>query len=84
VAHAFDRTWSADQADRRWRPLSRRARRTRRPALVDMRCRKPWRLARRRLFGWNVRFTSCLLDRPDPCRSRRRSHAACRRRRAGE
>jgi hypothetical protein len=27
-----------------------------------MRCRNPWRLARRRLLGWNVRFTSCLLD----------------------
>lgn len=28
-----------------------------RPARVDIRCRKPWFLARFRLFGWNVRFT---------------------------
>ena len=39
-------------ADRRLRPLSRRARTTARPARSDMRWRKPWRLARRRLFGW--------------------------------
>ncbi len=40
-----------DQADRRWRPLSRRERNTARPARVDIRCRNPWRLARRRLLG---------------------------------
>jgi hypothetical protein len=52
-----------DQAESLWRPFRRRARRTRRPARVDMRCRKPCRFARRRLLGWNVRFTSrCLLD----------------------
>ena len=27
-----------------------------RPARVDMRSRKPWVLARRRLFGWKVRL----------------------------
>lgn len=39
------------QAERRWRPLSRRARRMARPARVDMRCRKPCRFARFRLLG---------------------------------
>ena len=39
-------------AERRLRPLSRRARTTAWPARSDIRCRKPWRLARRRLFGW--------------------------------
>ena len=29
-----------------------------RPARVDMRLRKPWVLARLRVFGWYVRFTS--------------------------
>lgn len=47
----------ADQADRRWRPLARRDFRTARPALVDIRARNPCFLDRRRLFGWNVRFT---------------------------
>lgn len=50
-------TDSPDQADRRRRPLRRRDRRTLRPARVDMRARKPCFLARRRLLGWNVRFT---------------------------
>src|SRR2546430_17598128 len=40
----------------RARPLRRRAARTARPALVRMRSRKPWVLARRRLFGWDVRL----------------------------
>lgn len=53
---------SPDQADSRCRPFKRRALRTFRPARVDIRCRKPCRFARRRLLGWNVRFTSCLLD----------------------
>lgn len=44
------------QADRRSRPLPRRAARTARPARVLMRVRKPWVLARRRLLGWKVRF----------------------------
>src|SRR5688500_8362939 len=34
-----------------------------RPARVDMRWRKPWFLARLRLFGWNVRFTKRPLWR---------------------
>jgi hypothetical protein len=38
------------------RPLRRRAARTARPARVRIRSRKPWTLARRRLFGWNVRL----------------------------
>ena len=40
------------QADRRARPLARRAERIARPARVRMRSRKPWVFARRRLFGW--------------------------------
>jgi hypothetical protein len=47
---------SRRQAERLWRPLSRRARRMARPARVDMRCRNPCRRERLRLFGWNVRF----------------------------
>lgn len=47
----------ADQADNRSRPLRRLDPTMRRPALVDMRLRKPWRLARRRAFGWKVLFT---------------------------
>ncbi len=38
------------------RPLRRRAARTARPARVRIRSRKPWTLARRRLFGWKVRL----------------------------
>jgi hypothetical protein len=48
---------SPDQAERRRRPLARRDLRTARPARVDIRCRNPCFFARRRLFGWNVRFT---------------------------
>jgi hypothetical protein len=40
----------------RARPLRRRADRTARPALVRMRSLNPCVLARRRLFGWNVRL----------------------------
>jgi len=40
------------QADSLSRPLVRRADRMARPARVRMRSRKPWVLARRRLFGW--------------------------------
>ena len=49
-----------DQADRRTRPLRRRALRIARPARVELRWRKPCRLARLRLLGWKVRFTHCL------------------------
>jgi hypothetical protein len=45
-----------DQALSRSRPLCLRAARTARPARVRMRSRKPCVLARRRLFGWNVRL----------------------------
>lgn len=45
------------QADSRVRPLRRRARMMDRPARVRMRARKPCLRARRRVFGWNVRFT---------------------------
>ena len=47
---------SKDQADNSMRPLRRRAARIARPARVRMRNRNPWVLARRRLFGWNVRL----------------------------
>ncbi|MCU1493454.1 MAG: hypothetical protein JWO62_1218 [Acidimicrobiaceae bacterium] len=40
------------QADRRTRPLRRRAFKIAWPARVDMRWRKPWRLARFLVFGW--------------------------------
>lgn len=38
------------------RPLARRRFKTRRPALVAIRARNPWVLARLILLGWNVRF----------------------------
>jgi hypothetical protein len=41
----------------RLRPFLRRAAITRRPFLVAMRDKKPWTRLRRRLWGWNVRFT---------------------------
>jgi hypothetical protein len=46
------------QADRRPRPLARRADRIARPARVRMRSRKPWVFERRRLFGWKVRLVT--------------------------
>ena len=49
------------QADSSERPLRRREARIARPARVRIRRRKPWVLARRRLFGWKVRLlTRCL------------------------
>jgi hypothetical protein len=44
------------QADRRARPLRRRAEIIARPARVRIRKRKPWVRLRRRLLGWNVRL----------------------------
>ena len=44
------------QAVREPRPLRRRPVTMARPARVRMRNRKPWTLARRRLFGWKVRL----------------------------
>ena len=41
-----------NQAESFLRPWRRRPATILRPALVDMRWRKPWRLARRRTFGW--------------------------------
>src|SRR5699024_3379777 len=58
------RPWSpSSQAESSARPLARRAFRMLRPARVRMRARKPCFLARRRLFGWNVRLLMVLLDR---------------------
>jgi hypothetical protein len=45
-----------NQAESRARPLARRAVMIARPARVRMRSRNPCVLARRRLFGWNVRL----------------------------
>jgi len=44
------------QAVRERRPLRRRSATMARPARVRIRNRKPWTLARRRLFGWKVRL----------------------------
>ena len=51
------------QADSSPRPLRRRACRMARPARVRIRRRKPWVLARRRLFGWKVRLLTVWLHR---------------------
>jgi hypothetical protein len=51
----------ASQADRRLRPLTRRAARIARPARVRMRSRNPWVRDRRRLFGWKVRLLTVDL-----------------------
>lgn len=48
----------ADHADSRARPFARRALITARPPLVLIRARNPCLRARRRAFGWNVRFIS--------------------------
>jgi hypothetical protein len=48
---------AVDQAERRARPLARRALSTARPARVLMRARNPCFFARRCWLGWNVRFT---------------------------
>jgi hypothetical protein len=67
----------AAQTVSRRRPLSRLARRIALPPLVDIRLRNPWVLARLRVFGWYVRFTS---DRPfvvPPTALRRRSGCRC-------
>ena len=52
-----------DQADSRVRPLSRLALMIERPARVRMRARKPCLRARRRVLGWNVRFTDSRPSR---------------------
>lgn len=55
------------QPARRVRPLRRRAATIARPDRVRMRSRKPCVLARRRLFGWNVRLLTGGSDsRGDP------------------
>jgi uncharacterized protein (DUF2132 family) len=51
------------QADSSPRPLRRRACKMARPARVRIRRRKPWVLARRRLFGWKVRLLTVWLHR---------------------
>ena len=51
-----------DYGARRARPFARRCFKTRRPALVAMRARKPWVRARLILLGWKVRFICLLPD----------------------
>jgi hypothetical protein len=58
----------AGQAESRARPLRRRPARMARPARVRMRSRNPWVLARRRLFGWNVRLLTEQLPTQGPAR----------------
>jgi hypothetical protein len=50
-------------ADRLSRPFRRRAVKTALPARVRIRNRKPCTLARRRLFGWNVRLLTGFLQK---------------------
>jgi hypothetical protein len=45
-----------DQAERRLRPLARRAFSIARPARVDILSRKPWVRLRFKLLGWKVRL----------------------------
>lgn len=52
------------QADSLERPLALRALRIARPPAVAIRARKPCFLERRRLFGWNVRFTTRTFRSP--------------------
>ena len=47
--------------------MRRRAVTIARPARVRMRNRKPWTLARRRLFGWNVRLPLATAFSPRHC-----------------
>ena len=63
----------AVQAEMRVRPLPRRAARTARPARVLMRVRNPWVRARRRLFGWNVRFMRVSSLRLESSRAKSRT-----------
>lgn len=57
------------------RPLRRRAARTARPARVRIRSRKPCTLARRRLFGWNVRLLTGTPGRSGGCFQIKSGHA---------
>jgi len=60
---------SIDQAhaDRRARPLRRRAEMMARPARVRIRRRKPWVRLRRRLLGWNVRLVNGRTPTSSEC-----------------
>lgn len=71
-------------AERRLRPLARRAARILRPLFVAMRARKPWLRLRLRLLGWNVRF---MASSPGEAREWKKAadsslgHQACQRQR---
>ena len=66
------------QADSRSRPLRRRLARIARPARVRIRRRNPCVLARRRLFGWNVRLLTAKLHQKEGKARLRRPHTGGR------
>ena len=66
------------QADSRSRPLRRRAAMIARPARVRIRRRNPCVLARRRLFGWNVRLLTAKLHQKEGKARWRRLHTGGR------
>ncbi len=59
---------AARQTVSRFRPFARRRLSTLRPPFVFMRSRKPCVFARRRRFGWNVRFIATPHSVPSPSR----------------
>ena len=59
---------AARQTVSRLRPFARRRLSTLRPPFVFMRSRKPCVFARRRRFGWNVRFMATPHSVPSPSR----------------
>ncbi len=65
LAHGSVR-YCSDETDSRLRPLARRRLSTSRPFLVAIRTRNPWARARRRRFGWYVRF---MMTVPRKCRA---------------
>src|SRR5699024_12516642 len=58
---------SESEVVRARRPLRRRAATIERRARVRIRSRKPCTLARRRLFGWEVRLLTVLLQDVGKC-----------------
>ncbi len=70
---------ASSQADSLERPLARRALRIARPPAVAIRARKPCFFERRRLFGWNVRFTTRTFRSPHRRRQMNLSRIGARR-----
>jgi hypothetical protein len=71
-------TDAPDQAESLERPLLRRCRITARPARLRIRRRKPCFFLRFLLFGWYVRFTHGLLERPGRGGALGRARGVCR------